>query len=85
MVYSLCQSAWLRNIFCTSDRGFRFIEYAKGDTIGTSIKKHGRFEENVAKYFTSQILSGLAFLHSHGIVHGVSICYLLVFWIPTKA
>lgn len=34
--------------------------------------KHGKFDEEVTKSFTEQILTGLEYLHSKGILHRVS-------------
>jgi mitogen-activated protein kinase kinase kinase len=34
--------------------------------------RHGRFEEEATKFFTGQILGGLEYLHSKGILHRVS-------------
>ena len=39
--------------------------------MGSYLLKHGRFDENVTKSFTGQILDGLRYLHSKGILHGV--------------
>jgi mitogen-activated protein kinase kinase kinase len=47
-----------------------FLEYVSGGSVGSCLRKYGRFEENVTKYFTEQILSGLEYLHSKGIWHG---------------
>ncbi|KDQ63487.1 hypothetical protein JAAARDRAFT_53694 [Jaapia argillacea MUCL 33604] len=46
-----------------------FLEYVPGGSIGSCLKKHGKFDENVTKSFTGQILGGLAYLHSKGILH----------------
>ncbi|KAJ7198255.1 kinase-like domain-containing protein [Mycena pura] len=47
-----------------------FLEYVPGGSIGSCLHKYGKFEEDVTKSFTSQILAGLEYLHSKGIVHG---------------
>ncbi|KAF8350145.1 MAP kinase [Amanita rubescens] len=46
-----------------------FLEYVPGGSVGTCLLKHGRFDENVTKSFTYQILDGLDYLHSKGILH----------------
>ncbi|GAA6000837.1 hypothetical protein JCM10207_004682 [Rhodosporidiobolus poonsookiae] len=46
-----------------------FLEYVPGGSIGRIIRTHGKFEENVIKFFTLQILDGLEYLHSLGILH----------------
>jgi mitogen-activated protein kinase kinase kinase len=46
-----------------------FLEYVPGGSIASCLLKHGRFEENVTKSFTRQILDGLHYLHSEGILH----------------
>ncbi|KAI0274767.1 kinase-like domain-containing protein [Gloeopeniophorella convolvens] len=46
-----------------------FLEYVPGGSVGSCLRKYGRFEENVTKYFSEQILSGLEYLHSKGILH----------------
>ncbi|KAJ7900268.1 kinase-like domain-containing protein [Mycena olivaceomarginata] len=46
-----------------------FLEYVPGGTIGSCLQKHGRFDQDVTKWFTEQILAGLEYLHSTGILH----------------
>ncbi|KAJ3477030.1 hypothetical protein NLG97_g8950 [Lecanicillium saksenae] len=46
-----------------------FLEYISGGSIGSCLKKHGRFEESVVSSLTRQTLSGLAYLHREGILH----------------
>ncbi|GAA5974081.1 hypothetical protein JCM11641_003422 [Rhodosporidiobolus odoratus] len=46
-----------------------FLEYVPGGSIGRIIRTHGKFEENVIRFFTIQILDGLQYLHSLGILH----------------
>ncbi len=40
-----------------------------GGSVGSCLRKHGKFEEPTIKSFLHQILSGLAYLHSKGILH----------------
>ncbi|KAG7293742.1 hypothetical protein NEMBOFW57_003799 [Staphylotrichum longicolle] len=46
-----------------------FLEYISGGSIGSCLRKHGRFEEPVVASLTRQTLSGLAYLHREGILH----------------
>ncbi|KAF5380093.1 hypothetical protein D9615_006225 [Tricholomella constricta] len=53
----------------TPDNLSIFLEYVPGSSIGSCLLKYGKFDENVTKSFTSQILAGLEYLHSEGIPH----------------
>ncbi|KAG2412232.1 hypothetical protein HFD88_009789 [Aspergillus terreus] len=46
-----------------------YLEYISGGSIGSCLRKHGKFEESVVKSLTWQTLSGLAYLHDRGILH----------------
>ncbi|KAI6779975.1 MAP kinase kinase kinase-like protein [Emericellopsis cladophorae] len=46
-----------------------FLEYISGGSIGSCLRKHGRFEESIVSSLTRQALSGLAYLHREGILH----------------
>ncbi|KAF8174464.1 kinase-like domain-containing protein [Mycena galopus ATCC 62051] len=47
-----------------------FMEYVTGGSIKANLRKFGTFDANVIKSFTSQIINGLIYLHSKGLVHG---------------
>lgn len=44
-------------------------EWASGGSIAQLLKRYGPFSESVVRNYTRQILHGLSYLHSHGIVH----------------
>jgi len=46
-----------------------FLEYVPGGSIGSCLRDHGKFDEEVTKSFTGQILEGLEYLHSKNIIH----------------
>ncbi|RDL32499.1 uncharacterized protein BP5553_08955 [Venustampulla echinocandica] len=46
-----------------------FLEYISGGSVGSCLRKHGKFEETVVSSLTRQTLSGLAYLHREGILH----------------
>lgn len=46
-----------------------FLEYISGGSIGSCLRKHGKFEECVVSSLTRQTLAGLAYLHREGILH----------------
>lgn len=45
------------------------IEYVSGGSLKNLIQKYGILEDEVIKTFSRQLLKGLAYLHSNGIVH----------------
>lgn len=46
-----------------------YLEYISGGSVGSCLRKHGKFEESVVKSLTYQTLGGLAYLHHQGILH----------------
>ena len=46
-----------------------YLEYISGGSIGSCLRKHGKFEEPVVRSLTRQTLEGLAYLHQEGILH----------------
>jgi mitogen-activated protein kinase kinase kinase len=46
-----------------------FLEYISGGSVGSCLRKHGKFEEPVVSSLTRQTLAGLAYLHGQGILH----------------
>lgn len=48
-----------------------FLEYVPGGSVGSCLRKYGKFDEDVTKSFASQILAGLEYLHSKNILHRV--------------
>lgn len=46
-----------------------FLEYISGGSVGSCIRKHGKFEECVVSSLTRQTLCGLSYLHREGILH----------------
>ncbi|KAF7507302.1 hypothetical protein GJ744_010736 [Endocarpon pusillum] len=46
-----------------------YLEYIAGGSVGSCLRKHGKFEESVVKSLTRQTLEGLAYLHREGILH----------------
>eukprot|EP00093_Oithona_nana_P012587 12587.XXX_477169_473945_1 [CDS] Oithona nana genome sequencing. len=46
-----------------------FVEWMPGGSVARLLDKHGAFTENVILKYTQQILQGLSYLHSMGIIH----------------
>lgn len=46
-----------------------FLEYVGGGSISSCLKSFGKFDEGLVKFITRQVLDGLRYLHSNGIIH----------------
>lgn len=46
-----------------------FLEYVAGGSVGSLIRMYGRFDDQLIRHLTKQVLEGLAYLHSKGILH----------------
>ncbi|KAK6455369.1 uncharacterized protein RJT20DRAFT_96859 [Scheffersomyces xylosifermentans] len=46
-----------------------FLEYVTGGSIASCMKSFGKFEEQLIRFITNQVLMGLEYLHSNGILH----------------
>lgn len=46
-----------------------FLEYVAGGSISSCLKAYGKFDEPLVKFITRQVLEGLKYLHSNGILH----------------
>lgn len=46
-----------------------FLEYVAGGSISSCLKTLGKFDEPLVRYITRQVLEGLRYLHSNGILH----------------
>ncbi|CCH46439.1 Serine/threonine-protein kinase [Wickerhamomyces ciferrii] len=46
-----------------------FLEYVAGGSIASCLRLYGKFEEPLIRFLTSQVLKGLSYLHSRGILH----------------
>lgn len=53
----------------TPERISIFLEYVPGGSVGSCLRRFGRFEEPVIRSLTRQTLSGLQYLHARGILH----------------
>lgn len=56
-----------------------FLEYVPGGSIASCLSKTGKFEVPLVRFFTQQILMGLAYLHNRNVLHRVSLVYLSSF------
>ncbi|CAE6515497.1 unnamed protein product [Rhizoctonia solani] len=46
-----------------------FMEYVPGGSLGSVLRKIGKFADEVVRSFSHQIIDGLAYLHKSGILH----------------
>jgi len=46
-----------------------FLEYVAGGSIASCLRLYGKFEEPLIRFLTSQVLQGLSYLHTKGILH----------------
>ena len=46
-----------------------FLEYISGGSVGSCLRKHGKFDESLVSSLTKQTLAGLAYLHDKGVLH----------------
>src|SRR5258708_10439819 len=49
-----------------------FLEYIPGGSVGSCLRKYGKFHGDIIKSFTRDILEGLSYLHSVVVLHRVS-------------
>lgn len=52
-----------------------FLEYVPGGSIASCLSKTGKFEVPLVRFFTQQILMGLAYLHNRNVLHRVSLAH----------
>ena len=55
---------------------YSFLEYVPGGSVAGCLRKVGKFDDQVSRSFTGQILAGLEYLHMNGIIHRVSLVVL---------
>ncbi|OWB77022.1 hypothetical protein B5S32_g1181 [[Candida] boidinii] len=53
----------------TKDTYSIFLEYVSGGSVSRCIRAYGIFPEDLIRYLTKQVLEGLAYIHSKGILH----------------
>lgn len=46
-----------------------FLEYVAGGSIASCLRLYGKFEEPLIRFLTLQVLQGLSYLHTKGILH----------------
>jgi len=71
MLRSLSHKNIVKYVGTSRDRNHLniFLEYIAGGTIAGLIKKYGKFQENLIRIYTKQILEGLEYLHAHNVIH----------------
>ncbi|KRX01493.1 Protein kinase-like domain [Pseudocohnilembus persalinus] len=51
------------------DNLFIYLEQMTSGSLMGMLKEYGKFQENIIKKYTQQLLQGLNYLHSYGVVH----------------
>ncbi|MGH7888980.1 MAG: serine/threonine-protein kinase, partial [Thermodesulfobacteriota bacterium] len=51
------------------DNYFIIMEYVHGESLGKILSRHGAFEPNIAISIFKQILDGIRYAHSKGVIH----------------
>lgn len=46
-----------------------FLEYVAGGSVASCLRLYGKFEEPLIRFLTLQVLKGLSYLHTKGILH----------------
>ena len=46
-----------------------FLEYVPGGSVNSLLRNFGRFPDDTIRFLTRQVLEGLSYLHSRGILH----------------
>ncbi|XP_057296654.1 protein kinase C delta type-like [Hydractinia symbiolongicarpus] len=59
----------LMSTFQNESHLFFVMEYLNGGDLMFHIQKNGKFDENRSRFYGAEIICGLQFLHSHGIVY----------------
>lgn len=59
----------MKEWFESRDRYYFVLQYMSGGELYDWVEKEGSLSENVARHITKQLLSGIAYLHEHHIVH----------------
>ena len=45
------------------------LEYCENGSLLNTLKKIGKFSENLIALYISQVLQGLSYLHEQGVIH----------------
>ena len=53
----------------TSDFLNIFLEFVSGGSVQSMLVKFGKFKESMIRIYLTQILNGLDYLHSKGVIH----------------